>query len=299
MNISTEKVCDASSNLSSPIEDSDGYLYLVTQNGEVIKYRDGHMTVDFTISGQLSGITIDKAGKTIFLADLANQAILNKFSDEKNVEITSLVKDYEGVSLLGPNSLVVANSTNCLFFTDSGPFGETSLENPKGSLFLIDLEAMIIRPLALNCLAYPTGLALSLDEKNIYVCETCTNRILRFSVNSQGIYHFSVFHQFSGRFGPTAIAISNLDENIYVARFEFSSNEKDGLVSVLNSYGQQVSEIHIPYAPEITGIGFSSLKPNVLYITENSNTPTCIKVLVQNEDSTETEKQRLDASSVK
>jgi len=45
MNISTEKVCDASSNLSSPIEDSDGYLYLVTQNGEVIKYRDGHMTV--------------------------------------------------------------------------------------------------------------------------------------------------------------------------------------------------------------------------------------------------------------
>jgi len=37
----------------------------------------------------------------------------------------------------------------------------------KGSLFLIDLEAMIIRPLALNCLAYPTGLALSLDEKNM------------------------------------------------------------------------------------------------------------------------------------
>lgn len=68
---------------------------------------------------------------------------------------------------------------DCLFFTDSGPFGETSLENPKvinmtsrtkflkGSLFLIDLEAMIIRPLALNCLAYPTGLALSLDEKNM------------------------------------------------------------------------------------------------------------------------------------
>ncbi len=54
-----------------------------------------------------------------------------------------------------------------LFFTDSGPFGETSLENPKGSLFLIDLEAMIIKPLALNCLAYPTGLALSLDEKNM------------------------------------------------------------------------------------------------------------------------------------
>lgn len=45
MNTSTEKICDASSNLSSPVEDPDGYLYLVTQNGEVIKYKDGSMTV--------------------------------------------------------------------------------------------------------------------------------------------------------------------------------------------------------------------------------------------------------------
>jgi len=40
-------------------------------------------------------------------------------------------------------------------------------------------------------------------------------------------------------------------------KLKYLANEKDGLVSVLNSYGQQVSEIHIPYAPEITGIGFS------------------------------------------
>lgn len=78
------------------------------------------------------------------MADLANQGILNKFSEDKNVEITSLVKDFEGVSLLGPNSLAVAGNSSIfnqnqlikhwldhLFFTDSGPFGETSLENPK------------------------------------------------------------------------------------------------------------------------------------------------------------------------
>ncbi len=78
MNISTEKVCEASSNLSSPIEDLDGYLYLVTQNGEVLKFKDGNMTVtltnsiklnssqvDFNISGQLSGIAIDKAGSNM------------------------------------------------------------------------------------------------------------------------------------------------------------------------------------------------------------------------------------------
>ena len=54
-----------------------------------------------------------------------------------------------------------------LLFTDSGPFGETSLQNPKGSLFEIDLDTLYMNPLALNCLAYPTGLALSNNEKNM------------------------------------------------------------------------------------------------------------------------------------
>ncbi len=43
----SEKVCDATSNLNSPAEDSEGNLYLVTQNGEVIKTKDGHATVNF------------------------------------------------------------------------------------------------------------------------------------------------------------------------------------------------------------------------------------------------------------
>jgi len=67
-----------------------------------------------------------------------------------------------------------------LFFTDSGPFGDTSLENSKGSVYMVDLDACVIKPLALSCLAYPSGLVLSNDEKILYVCETCRNRVLRF-----------------------------------------------------------------------------------------------------------------------
>jgi len=69
-----------------------------------------------------------------------------------------------------------------LFFTDSGPFGETSIENPKGSVFMVDLDASDVKAigLALRCLAHPSGLALSHDEKMLYVSETCNNRIIRF-----------------------------------------------------------------------------------------------------------------------
>ena len=81
---------------------------------------------------------------------------------------------------------------------------------------------------------------------------------------------YSVFHQFYGRFGPTAVAASS-SNNIYVARFDFSckeffrtensntekANANDGIVTVLNLQGRQLIEIHIPYAPEISGLVFS------------------------------------------
>jgi len=295
----SEKVCDASSNLNSPAEDLEGNLYLVSQNGEVLKSKDGHTTVDIKGSGHFSGVTVDKAGKILYVADMEKQDILKITIEDRSIQ--SLIKDnkdYDDVSLLGPHSLVISNSKNCLFFTDSGPFETTSLEKPKGSVYIIELDAQIIRPLAYKCLAYPTGLALSLNEKNIYVCETCSNRLLRFSLNSKGVYHFSVFHQFYGRFGPTAVSVSS-SGNIYVARFEFSSNVNDGIVTVMNPRGQQLNEIHIPYAPEITGLGFSRLKPNILYVTENSTVPSCIRVLVQSEDSQEGGKQKLDVSHLK
>jgi len=61
-----------------------------------------------------------------------------------------------------------------LFFTDSGPFGETSIENPKGSVFLINFKEesyQDILALAFGCLAYPSGLCLSLDENQLYEAE--------------------------------------------------------------------------------------------------------------------------------
>lgn len=77
-----------------------------------------------------------------------------------------------------------------LYFTDSGPWGETSIENPRGSVFVVDIQLGMVRPLALNCLAYPTGLVLANNDKMLYVCETGMNRILRFNLSGS---NFSMF----------------------------------------------------------------------------------------------------------
>mgnify|MGYP001811473499 CR=1 FL=1 len=62
--------------------------------------------------------------------------------------------------------------------------------------------------------------------------------------------------QFAGRFGPTAIATSQ-SELIYVARYEFSIMNGDGMVTILNGMGNILDNIAVPGAPEITGLTFS------------------------------------------
>lgn len=114
--------------------------------------------------------------------------------------------------------------------------GETSIENATGSVFAIDLGVSMLKPIIYGKLAQPCGIALSPNENILYVAETSNNRILRIVIHSSGVYRSSVFHQFSGRFGPTAIAVDSTGL-IYVARFDFTECSKDGIIAVLNEEG--------------------------------------------------------------
>lgn len=53
--------------------------------------------------------------------------------------------------------------------------GETSLDNPKGSVFAIDLAVSMLKPIIVGKLAHPSGLALNADENILYVAETYKN----------------------------------------------------------------------------------------------------------------------------
>ena len=110
---------------------------------------------------------------------MEHKAILTASEPEGKPEITPIVKDYEGKPLLGPNSIALNETSNYLYFTDSGPLKEANLSNPNGSIFAADLDVMVLKPLVLNCLAYPSGIALSSDANCIFVAETLKNRILR------------------------------------------------------------------------------------------------------------------------
>ena len=197
-----------------------------------------------------------------YAADHAHAAILSVEQSESQ----PIVKVYEDKPFKGPHSIVF-DSTGNMYFTDSGPFGETGLQNPTGSCFCVTAsqEGQILKPLALNSLAYPTGLALSPDERMVYVCEMATNRLLRFFQKPTGVFHYSVFCQFSGGVGPSSVAVDEAG-NIYVGHYDLGAG--NGRISVVSSSdGQVVRELSVP-GPEVTGLAISP--DNSLLVTEAS-----------------------------
>jgi len=180
--------------LYCPTEDSEGNLFAVSTNGDVYQMtQEGAMEVAFSTGGQPTGLVFDMQGSS-FIADMAHQAILSQTVTDMRIEITPVIKDFDGNNLKGPNSMVLSEKNNSLFFTDSGPLGESSLENPTGSIFAIDLGVSMLKPILYGKLAHPSGLALSPNENILYVSETLTNRILRVVIHSSGVYYTSVFH---------------------------------------------------------------------------------------------------------
>ena len=117
----------------------------------------------------------------------------------------------------------------------------------------MDGPQQLLRPLAHECLAHPAGLALSADQQVVYVSETMANRVLRFAQSPPGVFHMSVFCQFSGLLGPTALACDTKTGNLYVARYDFKACADEGMIVVLSPKGEELRTLSVP-APEVTGI---------------------------------------------
>jgi sugar lactone lactonase YvrE len=249
-------------------EDAEGSLHVISQTGDVYVVEDNHLRLWFSTSGQPAALAFDSNGGAL-VADLAHQAIMSPAESEQRIEVTPLLKEVDGRSLLGPSSLHMSHDGTTLLFTDSGPMGETSLGDPRGSLYSLDLGTMETRVLLGNCLAHPSAVTATAEGDVIYVAETMRNRILRLARRQKNAYQTSVFYQFAGRLGPTALAISS-SGSIVVGRYDFSGSAAEGVIAFLSPEGELQREVVIPDGPEITGLCYSKFLPQTLFVTEAS-----------------------------
>ena len=262
------KVC-----LSGPREDSKQNMYVCSKAGEIIKFDEkGEYSIILSLTGQPNCLAFeyteemenenssknmkskdDNKIDTYYFTDIANSVIYCKRPNTDKPEV--VIRDYEGNPLLGPTSLVLNTEDNSLLFCDGGNFESTSLSNPNGGVYSVELESRTTRPIIEKCLAYPSDIIFEPIIGIGYVAETFANRILRITENPQGIFHTSVFYVFNGRVGPTSLTIDD-QGNIYVSRFEYQKEDKsvNGLISVINKDGDLVGELELPKMCEITGM---------------------------------------------
>lgn len=221
--------------------------------GAVLLYRreqdlGGAADAEVYTRGLPTGVAVDSDG-VAFVSDVELSSVLKV--NEASGRCKAIVQDHEGRPLLGPSSLAFGPRDDTLYFTDSGPLGESSLEDACGSVFAItrdDDSGQMLKPLALNCLAHPCGVCVGTSPAGldvVYVAELLRNRVLRFLRRPHGAFVCSVLHQFSGRLGPSAIAYDAESGCLYVARSELDATS--GLISVLDPSGRVVlSDIELP-----------------------------------------------------
>lgn len=261
----TPFISDIANHICCPFFDKQGQLHaLLQESGEIITISDSkEIQRVHSTGGQPNGVAFDQNG-VLYVTDLAYAAVMAlQISGDQEV----VVGTYEDKPLVGPNSIVYT-SNGSVFFTDSGPFGETGMHNPRGSLFMISGGAggnQMLRPVSLENLAYPSGIAESPDGKFVYVAETMKNRVLRFFQKPDGVHHASVFLQLAGRVGPTALTCDR-QGNLYVAHYDTTESSSEGNVLVVNRSGKIISTI-LTRGAEISGL---CVFGSILFISESS-----------------------------
>jgi len=243
----------------------DDSLIVCSESGDTIKVSgDGVASVYVKSTGCPAGVAFDSDGG-VYICDTALKSILT-MTDEG---LSGVVVNYEEQPLKGPSSVVV-DQEGVIFFSDSGAFGETSLSNPTGSLFSISGKERVLQPLLHKCLANPCGVAVYGTGKQqvVYVVEQGRNRVLRAVQYPEGVFHASVFYQFSGGVGPAGVCCDS-NGNVYVARADFGGSAPAGVVSILSTRGELLGERLCPHH-HLTGIAIGGEANPFLYVTEES-----------------------------
>ena len=314
MIVEVDEIYSSELHLYSPISRYNNDIVMSCENGSIVRLHQdkssesvGEYQLDkiFTIGGQSYGISMDDNNENrVYIADMAHQAILIR-EYKSNVDgeaidgnedgsqevegstINEIIKEYNKEPFIGPNNLVISKNGDRIYFTDSGPWGETSIQDSKGSVYMIDKESGLITPLSYSCLAHPCGMVLSKDERFLYVCETGRNRILRFYLKDSCTFKYTVFYQFNGRYGPTSITEHSESSNLYVSLYEYRDFDSNGIIEVINTDGNKIFRYVVQGYPQLTYLIFNSNLMNSMIAVDQSDRTTVFSFDVKDNQSLE------------
>jgi len=206
-------------------------IYKWTPEDGVVEYR--------TPSFHSNGLTLDNEGRLLSCEHSGRRIRI-----EENGEVSVLVDSYQGNKLNSPNDLVVCKNGDVIF-TDP-PYGLSNrhgvdAEAELDFLGVYRLPAGSLEPvLLIDDFERPNGLAITPDEKTLYVDDTARRHIRVFDVQDDGsIANSRVLCELKGEGegAPDGLKL-DLNGNIYCTG--------PGAVWVFNPGGDLLGKIVMP-----------------------------------------------------
>ena len=234
-----------------PVWMPDGTLLFSDIPADTIYRMD--KTVFRKPSGQSNGLALDTEGRLLACEHQTRRVTRT----EKDGAITVLAERFEGKRLNSPNDLVM-RSDGTLFFTDP-PYGLGSrgLESPDAELdfsgvYSISPDGKLT--VLVRDFKKPNGIALSPDEKTLYVADTEGSHLRAFAVAEDGsLDKGRVLCEIPGPDGMAMDAKGNVWATGRMAVFVF------------NPAGEQIGQIEIPQSP--ANCTFGGPDGKTLYVT--------------------------------
>lgn len=204
-----------------------------------------------------NGLTLDPQGDLI-VAQEGDHSIVRLGRDGST---TVVVDSYEGKPLNGPHGLVY-RSDGTLYFTDPRTGLPKWFNPPQPSLPYSGVYSLNKGKLQLlsKDLPYPFGIALSPDEKYLYVVEHLKKAVMRYDANADGtVSNGKMFFDLSGLPGnehPCGMVVDQKGD-IYVAG--------PGGITVISLEGKRLGTILTPHKPR--DLAWGDADDKTLYLT--------------------------------
>ncbi|MGD9941743.1 MAG: SMP-30/gluconolactonase/LRE family protein [Burkholderiaceae bacterium] len=240
--------------LEGPCFDAQGNLLVVNvPHGQVFRISPaGAVELLAEYQGEPNGLKFDRSGRMLIADHVRGLVAL----DPASGAISTVANKAQHEPFRGLNDLCV-NSQGDLYFTDQG---ESDLRRPDGRVWVRTAAGKL--RLVLDGVPSPNGLAVTPDDRFLYLAATRANAIWRVPLRRDGtLGRVGLWIQMSGGTGPDGLA---LDEAGGIA----VAHAGMGSAWLFDETGRPAAEIRVPQGRLTTNVAYGGPDRRSLFITE-------------------------------